>query len=123
MSETALFWSAVAVVGLAFACFAWMFVSALREGTENYARTMGAETARQFEDVFMFVSPAKIARLGRLAALAAGLRVTPTPAAPRRPPGRSLRPPHARMRLPAHPRLGYAGPGDESQGDGLYPLL
>ena len=71
MSETALFWSAVAVVGFAFAGFAWMFVSALKEGTDNYARTMGAETARQFEDVFMFVSPAKIARLGRLAALAA----------------------------------------------------
>ena len=71
MSETALLWSAVAVVGLAFAGFSWMFVSALKEGTDNYARTMGAETARQFEDVFMFVSPAKIARLGRLAALAA----------------------------------------------------
>lgn len=71
MSETMLFWSAVAVVGFAFAGFAWMFVSALKEGTDNYARTMGAETARQFEDVFMFVSPAKIARLGRLAALAA----------------------------------------------------
>ncbi|MBQ6339007.1 MAG: hypothetical protein IJI36_07685, partial [Kiritimatiellae bacterium] len=71
MSGTALFWSAIAVVGLAFAGFAWMFVSALNEGADNYARTMGAETSRQFEDVFMFVSPAKIARLGRLAALAA----------------------------------------------------
>lgn len=71
MSETALFWSTVAAVALAFAGFAWMFVSALNEGADNYARTMGAETARQFEDVFMFVSPAKIARLGRLAALAA----------------------------------------------------
>ena len=48
MSETTLFWSAIAVVGLAFAGFAWMFVSALKEGTDNYARTMGAETARQF---------------------------------------------------------------------------
>ena len=71
MNENTLFIAAVAAVALAFAGFAWMFVSALKEGTDNYARTMGAETARQFEDVFMFVSPAKIARLGRLAALAA----------------------------------------------------
>ena len=71
MSGTTLFWSTVAAVALAFAGFAWMFVAALNEGADNYARTMGAETSRQFEDVFMFVSPAKIARLGRLAALAA----------------------------------------------------
>ena len=71
MNGTTLFWSTVAAVALAFAGFAWMFVAALTEGTDNYARTMGAETSRQFEDVFMFVSPAKIARLGRLAALAA----------------------------------------------------
>ena len=71
MSDTALFFSTIAAVGLAFAGFAWMFVSALNEGADSYSRTMGAETARQFEDVFMFISPAKIARLGRLAALAA----------------------------------------------------
>ena len=46
-------------------------MDALDEGTGNYASTMGAETSRAFEDVFMFISPAKIARLGRLAALAA----------------------------------------------------
>ena len=71
MSDSALFFSTIAAVGLAFAGFAWMFVSALNEGADSYSRTMGAETARQFEDVFMFISPAKIARLGRLAALAA----------------------------------------------------
>ena len=71
MNGTALLIAAAATVGLAFAGFAWMFVSALREGTANYAQTMGEETSRQFADVFMFISPAKIARLGRLAALAA----------------------------------------------------
>jgi len=71
MNGTALLLAAAATVGLAFAGFAWMFVSALREGTANYAHTMGEETSRQFADVFMFISPAKIARLGRLAALAA----------------------------------------------------
>ena len=71
MNGTPLLIAAAATVGLAFAGFAWMFVSALREGTANYAHAMGEETSRQFADVFMFISPAKIARLGRLAALAA----------------------------------------------------
>ena len=71
MSPLTLFWATVAAVGAAFFCFAWMFTSALDEGTESYSRAMGAETAKRFEDVFLFVSPAKIARLGRIAALAA----------------------------------------------------
>jgi len=69
--DTILMWSAVVTVGLTFFGFAWLFVDAVDEGAGNYATTMGAETSRAFEDVFMFVSPAKIARLGRLAALAA----------------------------------------------------
>ncbi len=66
-----LFWSAVSAVGLTFFGFAWLFVDAVDEGAGNYASAMGTETSRAFEDVFMFISPAKIARLGRLAALAA----------------------------------------------------
>ena len=69
--DTILLWSAVAAVGLTFFGFAWLFVDAVDEGAGNYATAMGAETSRAFEDVFMFISPAKIARLGRLAALAA----------------------------------------------------
>ena len=71
MNATILFWSAIAAVGAAFAGFAWLFVSALNEGAGNYASQMGEETSRQFEDVFMFIPPAKIAQLGRLAALTA----------------------------------------------------
>ena len=71
LTDSALLWTTVAAVGLSFFGFAWMFVDALNEGTGNYATAMGAETSRQFEDVFMFVSPAKIARLGRIGALAA----------------------------------------------------
>ena len=71
MNQEALFWATVAAVGIAFSGFAWMFVNALNEGTGSYSRMMGAETSRQFEDVFMFVSPEKIARMGRIAALAA----------------------------------------------------
>lgn len=71
LSPFALHWIAIAAVGLAFSGFAWMFVSALREGSGNYAREMGEETSRQFADLFLFVSSKKIAELGRLAALAA----------------------------------------------------
>ena len=71
MNATILYWSAIAAVGAAFAGFAWLFVSALNEGAGNYASQMGEETSRQFEDVFMFIPPAKIAQLGRLAALTA----------------------------------------------------
>ncbi len=68
MNATILYWYAIAAVGAAFAGFAWLFVSALNEGAGNYASQMGEETSRQFEDVFMFIPPAKIAQLGRLAA-------------------------------------------------------
>ena len=71
MSASLLFWLAVSAVGLSFCGLAWLFVSALEEGAGNYASQMGAETSRQFEDVFMFISPRKIAELGRYAALAA----------------------------------------------------
>ena len=69
--DALLSWAAIAAVGLAFFGFAWLFVDAVDEGAGNYASAMGAETSRAFEEVFLFVSPAKIARLGYLAALAA----------------------------------------------------
>ena len=69
--DTILFWAAVVTVGLTFFGFAWLFVDAVDEGAGNYASAMGTETSRAFEDMFMFISPPKIARLGRLAALAA----------------------------------------------------
>ena len=71
LPDTLLLWSAVATVGGAFFGFAWLFVTALNEGAGNYASQMGEETSRQFEDVFMFIPPAKIAQLGRLGALTA----------------------------------------------------
>ncbi|MDO5318621.1 MAG: type II secretion system F family protein [bacterium] len=71
LPDNILLWGAIASVGVAFFSFAWLFVAALNEGTGNYASQMGEETSRQFEDVFMFVSPKKIAQLGRLAAITA----------------------------------------------------
>jgi len=71
MEPDVLFWCATGFAGLAFGGFAWMFVSVVNEGAGSYASQMGRETSRQFEDLFLFVSPKKISELGRLAALAA----------------------------------------------------
>ena len=68
-----MFWGATAAAGIAFLGFAWMFVAALNEGAGNYSDQMGAQTSREFEDVFMFLPPAKIARLGRIVGLGDGL--------------------------------------------------
>ena len=71
ISDPILLWIASGAVGLSFFGLAWLFVNALEEGAGNYASQMGAETSREFEDVFMFISPKKISELGRIAALAA----------------------------------------------------
>ena len=71
MDPHVLLWLAVATAGLAFGGFAWLFTSAVNEGAGSYARQMGEETSRRFEDVFLFIPPKKIAELGRLAAMAA----------------------------------------------------
>lgn len=70
-SSSVVLWAAIAFAGFAFAGFAWLFADTLDEGTRQYAAAVGAETSRQFEEAFLFVTPARIARLGRLAACAA----------------------------------------------------
>jgi len=71
MSETVLFWGALAAAAASFGAFAWLIVSSLNEDASSYAQQMGVETSRAFEDVFMFVSPAKITQLGLYGACAA----------------------------------------------------
>lgn len=71
MDDMYLAWGAVLATGGAFTCFALLFISALNDGAGNYANQMGESTSREFEDVFMFIPPAKIARLGRIGALTA----------------------------------------------------
>ena len=71
LPEGALLWGAAAAAGAAFAGFAYLFADALHDGAGGYAAAMGEETSRRFEEVFVFIPPAKIARLGRLAAAAA----------------------------------------------------
>ena len=67
----AVFTGAIAATALAFGLFAWTFLNALNDGAEAYSSTMGKETSRAFEDMFLFIPPAKIARLGRIGAIAA----------------------------------------------------
>jgi len=55
--------------GLCFALLGWALLSGLREGMEQYARTFSADTARQFEDIFLFIPPRRIADLARYGAL------------------------------------------------------
>lgn len=58
---------------LFMACFgllAYALLSSLREGMDQYARTFSADTARQFEDIFLFIPPKRIADLARLGAVA-----------------------------------------------------
>ena len=71
MTDTVVFWGALAAAFAAFAGFTGLFAAALHEGADAYASQMGAATSRQFEDLFLFIPPKRIARLGRLAALAA----------------------------------------------------
>lgn len=70
MSTSLLIWLASGCALFAFGAFAWVFTSAIYEGSDAYANEMGAETSRAFEDIFMYVPAAKISRLGRLAAAA-----------------------------------------------------
>jgi len=63
-TELLLFWGGCATMGLAFAGFAYVLGSALGAGAENYAGAYSEETARRFEDVFMFIPPRRIAEIG-----------------------------------------------------------
>lgn len=58
-----------AMFGLCFGMLGWALLSGLREGMEQYARTFSTDTARQFEDIFLFIPPRRIADLARYGAL------------------------------------------------------
>ena len=71
MSSEVIFYLAIFAVGLSFASFAWIFLDALYDGTGRYASKMGEQTSREFQDLFLFVSPKKITELGIIASIAA----------------------------------------------------
>lgn len=67
------------VIPLLFAlCFgglAWLLLVALREGLASYGQVYAVDTAREFEDVFLFIPPQRLLDLSRAAALSAFLLV------------------------------------------------
>ena len=71
MNETVLMWCATAAAGVTFLLFGWTFADAVHEGAEMRAGAVGREASREFEEIFLFISPERIARLGRIGAIAA----------------------------------------------------
>ena len=56
--------------GLCFAGLAYIIGEAVREGMAGYASTYAAETAREFEDIFLFIPAQRLADIARLSAVA-----------------------------------------------------
>jgi len=66
----ALKWSSTALVGLAFGGFAFTIARAVGSGAGAYADSVSEETARQFEDLFLFIPAKRIREIGWSAAAA-----------------------------------------------------
>ena len=49
---------------MSFAGIAYVLMQAMSEGADEYSETYSADTARQFEDVFLFIPPRRIAEVG-----------------------------------------------------------
>jgi tight adherence protein B len=56
--------------GLCFAGLAYIISKAIAEGNEGYANTYATETARQFEDIFLFIPAKRLGDIARMSALA-----------------------------------------------------
>lgn len=74
---------AALLAGLAFALLAWLLFSAFSSGAQEYTSTYSTQTARQFEDLFLFIPPKRITEIGTIAAalvflLLAGAFFTPS---------------------------------------------
>lgn len=57
-------WIAPALLGISFGGFAFMIVRAMNAGGTAYSETVSEETSRQFEDLFLFIPPRRIAEIG-----------------------------------------------------------
>jgi tight adherence protein B len=64
-----------ALFGLSFAGLAVVVMRALYTGAANYSGAYAQDTARQFEDLFLFIPPRRIAEAGWAVGLTAGLAV------------------------------------------------
>ncbi|VGO21495.1 type II secretion system F family protein [Pontiella sulfatireligans] len=64
-----MFWIIPSLFALCAVLMGYMLISALREAESSYASEYTADTARQFEDLFLFISPAQMLRISRTLAL------------------------------------------------------
>jgi len=64
-----MFWLVPALFGLCAILMAYVLLSALHEAEESYASEYTTDTARQLEDLFLFVSPQKMIFISRTVAL------------------------------------------------------
>jgi tight adherence protein B len=74
-SATILAAAIVAAAGLSLGGLAWVVLRAFRTGAEAYSGAYSQHTARQFEDIFLFVPPRRIAEAGWACGAAAFLLV------------------------------------------------
>jgi tight adherence protein B len=58
-------WFVPALFAVCFAGLAYSLMLSFREGAEQYARTHAEQTARQLEDIFLFIPPKRIADMAR----------------------------------------------------------
>ena len=75
MNETAVFWGAIAAMAVAFTALAALLADAIEDGADRRSRSMGGETSRELEDLFLFIPPERLARIGLIGAAAAFLAV------------------------------------------------
>jgi tight adherence protein B len=64
-----MFWLVPALFALCAILMGYVLLNALRDAEESYASEYTADTARQFEDLFLFISPVQMLRLSRLVAI------------------------------------------------------
>lgn len=63
------FWLIPALYGVCFGGLGYSLLRALRESSENYAREYTVDTARQLEDLFLFIPARRLLEMARIAAL------------------------------------------------------
>jgi len=63
-------WAAAVLIGIAFSGLGYTLIRAYASGAGAMADSMSEETARRFEDMFLFIPAKRIAEIGRAAAAA-----------------------------------------------------
>ena len=64
-----MFWIVPALFALCAALMGYVLLRALHEAEESYASEYTTDTARQFEDLFLFISPQQMLSLSRIVAV------------------------------------------------------